>query len=57
MEVGILSTEPGGTFDCAENDLSTESKAGKRTICKAFQRFLIWRKFLQNEEKMERKTD
>ena len=57
MEVGILSTEPGGTFDFAENDLSKESKAGKNTICKAFRRFLIWRKFLQNEEKMERKMD
>ena len=57
MEVGILSTELGGTFDFAENDLSRESKAGKPTIFKAFRRFLIWRKFLQNEEKMERKTD
>ena len=57
VEVGILSTEPGGTFDCAENDLSKESKAGESTICKAFRCFLIWRKFLQNEEKMERKTD
>lgn len=57
MEVGILSTEPGGTFDSAENDLPKESKAVKPTICKASRRFLIWRKFLQNEEKMERKTD
>ena len=57
VEVGILSTEPGGTFDRAENDLSKESKASKPTIYKAFRRFLIWRNFLQNEEKMERKTD
>ena len=54
-EVGILSTEPGGTFDSAENDLPKESKARKPAICKAFRRFLIWRRFLQNEEKMERK--
>ena len=57
VEVGILSTEPGGTFDFAENDLPKELKAGKPTICKGFRCFLIWRKFLQNEEKMERKTD
>ena len=57
VEVGILSTEPGGTFGSAENDLSKELKAGKPTICKAFRLFLIWLKFLQNEEKMERKTD
>ena len=57
VEVGILSTEPGGTFDCAENNLSKEWKVRKPTIYKASRRFLIWRKFLQNEEKMERKTD
>ncbi len=56
MEVGILSTEPGGNFEFVKNGLSKESKARKPTIYKAFRRFLIWRKFLQNEEKMERKT-
>lgn len=56
-EVGVLWMEVGVAFGFAEIDPPEEVIVRKRTNCKAFRPFLIWRYFLQNEEKMKRKPN